>query len=391
MHVVFLTPWYPTADHRYSAVFVREYARALQRHCNVTVLHCGIGDLDIPKWWASDLERDDELAAGVLTYRVRFRPSKFPLLSLARNVGSVRRAVRVAAETQGRPELIHAHVFITGWAALAEGRLRDIPVIVSEHWSAFARGILPRSQKYQARMVYRLADRVLPVSHALQKVLEANKVKARFEVIPNVVDTGLFGLERVTASRETTTLRILVVTSLVEYKGVSVLLLALKNVEWNGRAWRVDVVGDGDEAESLQGTARAIGMAENVIFHGQRSKKEIAGMMRDADLFVLPSLVETFSVATAEALVSGLPSVVTRCGGPEELVDDQSGIVVAPGDSLALSRGITDMIKRLPTFNREAIALHAKKRFGSAAVSDLLYSLYRRLIDTELPNLKSGD
>lgn len=50
MNVLILTPWYPTKEHRYSGVFVREYATAVQKYCKVAVLHCGIVDQTINKW-----------------------------------------------------------------------------------------------------------------------------------------------------------------------------------------------------------------------------------------------------------------------------------------------------------------------------------------------------
>jgi glycosyltransferase involved in cell wall biosynthesis len=127
--------------------------------------------------------------------------------------------------------------------------------------------------------------------------------------------------------------------------------------------------------------AKKTGLAANVIFHGQLPKNEVAQMMRQADLFVCPSLVEPFSVATAEALASGVPAVVTRCGGPEEFVTKQSGVVVTPGDATALAEALTRTIERLPTFNRSVIAEEARAQFGLARVGAMLDELYVRLID----------
>jgi glycosyltransferase involved in cell wall biosynthesis len=385
-NVVLLTPWYPTTDNRYGGVFVREYARALRPYCNVVVLHCGIGDSTLQHWWSATREVDEELADGIEVYRVAFRWSGIPLVSFIRYLGSVHQTMAKLSRDFGPPSVIHAHVFNTGWPALLIGRLRRIPVVISEHWTAFPRRILSRGKIYQARAIFRWADVVLPVSHALQESLEQHGVRARFQVFPNVVDDELFRfVPRISKSGET--IRLLTVTSLVKHKGVYSLFRALSNIVWEGRRWHLDIVGDGGEANEHSLMVLKLGLASNVTFHGQLPKKKVAQLMQHADLFVLPSLVETFSVATAEALVSGLPVVVTRCGGPEEFVTTDSGIVVQPDDPMALALALTETIERLPTFDRSGIAKEARERFGATHVGALLYELYERLIDNHLPSV----
>jgi L-malate glycosyltransferase len=377
MNIVFLTPWYPTKEHRYAGVFVREYAKAVQRHHNVIVLHCGNGDPTIPHWWA--ITRQDEgLSCGVASYHVAFRPSALRVLSFARYLGSVYKAVKQLAKDHGQPDLVHAHVFTTGWAALLTGRLSRIPVVISEHWSAFPRGILSRSEIYQARAIFRLADAVLPVSHALQQSLMRQGIKGAFQVVPNVIDTELFRFNAPSppVSRG---LRLLAVSSLVKLKGLDVLISALQQVAWRGRNWHLDVVGDGPEAASCESAVRAVGLAKNITFHGELPKTEVANMMRAADVFILPSRVETFSVVTAEALASGVPVVVTACGGPEEFVTERAGSVVAPGDPRALARGLTETIDRLSTFDRSVIAREAQIKFGYSTVGAMLDEVYTRV------------
>lgn len=378
MNVLFLTPWYPTKDHRYAGVFVREYAKALQPHCNVVVLHCGLGARTLQHWWSTTRETDEELTAGIASYRVSYRTSRIPLLSFVRYVGSVYRAVSALSKEHRHPDLIHAHVFTTGWAALLTGRLRRIPVVISEHWTAFPRGILTRSQLWQARSIFRNADAVLPVSHALQRSLERYGVKSSFQVMPNVVDTEFFKAEP-RSSRSSRILSLLAVSSLFEHKGLEFLFRALKEVDWEGRDWRLDVVGDGPDAARCHLVVHELGLAVKVTFHGQLAKREVARMMQHADLFVLPSLYETFSVAAAEALVSGLPVVATRCGGPEEFVTERSGAIVAPGNAGALADALTNTINRLSTFDREVIAREATEQFGPGRVGAKLHALYAKL------------
>ncbi len=379
MNILVLTPWYPTREHISNGVFVREFAKSVQKYCNVTVLHCGISDQTISHWWALAEEHDASLTDGIPTYRVLFRKSPIKGCSYLRSIFSVYLATKELSKEQGRPDVIHAHVYSSGWAALLVGRMSGIPVIITEHFSGFARGLLSRRQIYEARIIFRMADAVLPVSLALQKTLQEKGVKAKFQVVPNVINTNLF-YYLPSQSPQNSMLRLLAVSSLVRNKGLEYLFQALKMVEWMGRPWHLDIAGDGPEAEQHRQVVRDLGLLENVTFHGTVAKEEVAKMMRAADIFVLPSLIETFSVATAEALASGLPVLVTRCGGPETFVTERTGMVVAPGSAKELADALTKMIEILPSYDRTSIANNAKRKFGQESIGATLYDLYSRLV-----------
>jgi L-malate glycosyltransferase len=378
MNVMVLTPWYPTQDQSYSGVFVREYAKAVQKHCNVTVLHCGIIDETYPKWWTVLQENDKALTEGIPTYRVLYRRSWIAAVSSFRRHVSVYRAIVELSKERGRPDLLHAHVYSTGKAALLAGKMLGVPVVISEHSSRFFRGTLSYRKLCEARIIFRMADAVLPVSEALLKKLRDNGIKAAFQVVPNVIDTDLFHYEPQHLPLDRS-LRLLAVSSLVKHKGLAYLFDALTKVDWKDRSWRLDVVGDGPEAAQHHQMVNDLKLSGHVTFHGQVFKKEVAHMMRTADLFILPSLIETFSVVTAEALACGLPVLVTRCGGPEGFVNDHAGMIVAPGNADELAEALTHMIDSLHSYDRAVIAGQAKERFAAASVSETLCGLYERL------------
>ena len=380
MKILILTPWYPTKEERYGGVFVREYARAVQSRCQVTVLHCGLADQSLSSWWAITREWDKELVGDIPCYRALFRPSRVRGVSFLRRLASTNEAVSTLFRTHGRSDLIHAHLFTTGWAAILMGKWYGIPVAISEHYSGFLRSTLPYTKILQARWILGMADAVLPVSQALRRSLELHGIRATFHVVPNVVDTDLFAFQPPIPASDGT-VRLLAVSSFFQHKGLSVLFRALTQVHWKGLPWRLDVVGDGPEAAQHHLLVGDLGLTTNVKFHGQMSKKDVAEMMHGADLFVQPSLFETFSVATAEALAAGLPVVVTKCGGPEEFVTERSGILVPTNDSTALADALSRMIDRLPSYDREAISREAQDRFSAARVGAMLCELYASLVE----------
>jgi glycosyltransferase involved in cell wall biosynthesis len=85
------------------------------------------------------------------------------------------------------------------------------------------------------------------------------------------------------------------------------------------RRWRLLVVGPGDEV-AYAAIARRAGAGDRVYFVGPSD--DTAAQFSAADAFVLPTTYETFSLVTYEAAASGLPLLVTRVSGPDQLIED---------------------------------------------------------------------
>ena len=117
-----------------------------------------------------------------------------------------------------------------------------------------------------------------------------------------------------------------------------------------------------------------------VTFRGARSKREVAQFMQQADLFVIPSLAETFSVPAVEALACGTPVLSTRCGGPEEFIVEDVGSLVPSGDANALFRGLDQMLDNLHLYSRQRISKFARERFSPDVVGAQLHAVYESLI-----------
>ena len=91
---------------------------------------------------------------------------------------------------------------------------------------------------------------------------------------------------------------------------------------------------------------------------------------------VLPSLYETFGVTLIEAMASGLPVIATRCGGPEELVNKDTGILVEPDNCNALISAINYMIDNLQDYSPELISRYARERFSYKSVGRQFDKVY---------------
>ena len=91
--------------------------------------------------------------------------------------------------------------------------------------------------------------------------------------------------------------------------------------------------------------------------------------MREATFFVMPSYSETFSLVCIEALACGLPVVATQCGGPDDIVTEELGILVPPKDIRALTAAIDYMAAHLNDYPSPTLARKVLCRFGSQSFS----------------------
>src|SRR5207302_502070 len=138
---------------------------------------------------------------------------------------------------------------------------------------------------------------------------------------------------------------VLFVGRLVALKGVVHLLGAMPRVLAACPEARLVLVGDGEERSYLEQVARALHLMDRVSFVGAREHGEVIRYMRAADVFVLPSLIESFGIVLVEAMSCGLPIVASKVMGIPAVVEDGvNGVLVPPGDEAALAAGVIRLL-----------------------------------------------
>jgi len=129
---------------------------------------------------------------------------------------------------------------------------------------------------------------------------------------------------------------------LEERKGHRFLLEAAAELKRQGRRLKYRIAGDGSQREKLERLAQSMGLQQDVEFLGFVS--DVPAFLSAIDIFVLPSLFEGLGVAVLEAMAAARPVVASDTGGLRELVaDGETGLLAAPGDSIALARAIAQL------------------------------------------------
>jgi glycosyltransferase involved in cell wall biosynthesis len=193
------------------------------------------------------------------------------------------------------------------------------------------------------RWFYGAMDRVLVASRCYRDALiDDGYDPARLALLPRGVDLAIFNPERRDDSfweRGSTNgagahpLTFLYVGRISPEKNLPALLEAFAKVQASGRPCQLAIVGDGPQRAALERRS-----GPNVLWTGFLVGDELAKAYASADVFVFPSLTDTFGNAVLEAQASGLPAIVSQRGGPREIVEfAASGLVVNLSDPLALA------------------------------------------------------
>jgi glycosyltransferase involved in cell wall biosynthesis len=189
------------------------------------------------------------------------------------------------------------------------------------------------------------ADKNTVESRNLKKIILKNyPIHKQIEVIP----LGLTRPDFVKKTRSELTLPddiiiLISVGRLVPRKGYAFALEALANISSPGCHYLV--IGDGPEEQSLKNLARQLHVEDMVTFLGFLPDELKFQYLSASDIYVLPSVHEGFGICLLEAMHCGLPIVSTDEGGQTDiLTDGRNALLVPPGDSIALSEKIRQLL-----------------------------------------------
>lgn len=258
-------------------------------------------------------------------------------------------ARRLAAIRDGATVVVDGLAFgaMPGLAERHAARLRWVALV--HHPLALETGLAPR----QARALFDSERRALAtVRGAIVTSPATARELTRYGVVGehvHVVTPGTDPAPLATGSGADPVrhgLSLLCVAALIPRKGHAVLIDALRGLR--DRAWTLHCVGsttrDADMANALRSAVAEHCLDDRVHLHGEVPSGVLASMYGQADAVVLPSNFEGYGMALAEALARGLPVVSTTAGAIPDTVPREAGVLVPPGDTVALRAALAALL-----------------------------------------------
>lgn len=270
-------------------------------------------------------------------------------------------------------DVVHAHFgLIYGYGAVKLCKKERLPLFITEHSSHINKNELSICKKKILAYVYGKAQKVIAVSSALGKKIYIH-TNINSVIIPNIVSVSEFSYNPIKYNG----FRFVAVGNLISIKRMGLLCKLFCESFKGDLTVTLTIFGDGPEYDQIQSYIEQQKLCNQIFLEGRKTRKEIADFYNKADCFVLLSLSETFGVAYIEAMASGLPVIATKCGGPNDFVNDSNGILIDKiDDEQLMKEALQQML--LKRFDHAAISQKTRLQFSPRKIAEKLSEEYCR-------------
>jgi D-inositol-3-phosphate glycosyltransferase len=371
-------------------VHVAALATALARLGDNVVVHTRRDDPALPRRVA--------LAPGVEVDHVDAGPpTDVPKDELLQHMAAFADDLR-AQWLVDRPDVVHAHFWMSAVAALDAAEGLGIPVVHTFHALGTvkrrhqgARDTSPSTRIDHERAIVRDVDRIVATcSDEVFELLRMGADRRRITVVPCGVDLERFGAAgpREAKSRH----RLVAACRLVERKGLADAISALADVPGTelhvAGGPEASALAADPEAQRLRALAEQLGVADRVILRGRVGRDELPALLRSADAVVCVPWYEPFGIVPLEAMACGVPVVASAVGGQiDSVVHGVTGVHVPPRDPAALARALNGLLAD-PERRREYGANgagRARLRYGFDRIARSTRDVYLSLTAAQSP------
>lgn len=268
-----------------------------------------------------------------------------------------------------KPDVLHAHSpALNGVAALRVGRCQNIPVVyevrafwedaAADHGTSLEGGLRYRMTRIMETYVLRRADAVTAICEGLRQDIIARGIpESKVTVIPNAVDIERFEMS---SKRDAELVKKLglenaqvlgFIGSFYAYEGLPLLVDALPRVLAEMPNTRVMLVGGGPQESQLKEQAKALGLADKVVFTGRVPHNEVQRYYNLVDVFVYPRLPMRLTdlvtpLKPLEAMAQGRIVLASDVGGHRELIEHgRNGFLFKAADAQALADAVIKLLQ----------------------------------------------
>jgi glycosyltransferase involved in cell wall biosynthesis len=384
--VLFVASWFPNRVNPLLGVFVKRKAEAIRTACDVAVLHVS-ADPSLQKPYEIVTTNEN----GIPTVLVYFKPSSTPILQgIVYNIRYFRSYFMGWSAMKalwGQPDIFHVNVVDrAGYFALLMKWLRGFPYVITEHSTPdidFLRGVTSKTAiplRVIKDLVIKNSSGLNVDSHSSLEYLQKAGFKGNFRVIPNVVEINeSIASQPKGKSPKKTAIHI---SNLIERKNVTSIIRVCSKIWTDGQKdFELHIVGDGPNKKKLTELANELGVLNtSVFFRGAISEIEKQKLLASASFHILNSDEEGFSVVTAEAISYGTPVIATKCGGPEDFVPPEVGLLIERRNDAELEKAILHMLNSSEQYDPKILREYGRTHFGEEYVAQLTYDMYQQSI-----------
>lgn len=366
MKILFLTTWYPDAKNPNRGIFVRDQAEAISSCHPVEVVFASI-NYNKFSLWSSFVKREER--NGFVEHHIIVNRSLPVINQLVFFLIVIWQTERIAREFS--PDLIHGNIGYPGafWS-WAVSRLLKIPYVITEH-TKITNNFRSGFHKFLTLFGLKRASCIMAVSSWHAREIET-VIHKKVVVMGNIIRINRFNATKNLQPSQPVHFGIVGHMN-TDIKGYDLLLQSCALLQED---YVLHIGGTGKLLETYQMLAKKLGIRNKCEFQGFVEVNQVPDFMSKLHFFVSASKSETFGMAMAEALATGLPVVATDSGGSVELINNENGILVRNRDASALADALKTMIQNYQHYNSEKIKASVNQ-YSETAFLEKLEAVYQ--------------
>jgi len=254
-------------------------------------------------------------------------------------------SLMVFLRSSKKADLVHGHDIASILPCMFAKIFQNKPFVLTLHSSHFIKVSNKIMFKRYLRWGIKRADYVFAASKEIKNIAQDLVSGKKIEALTNPVDTELFSPKRKPAIDKNRDEYLLVCPRrLVEKNGVHFLIEAMPKISPRKNV-RLMIVGDGPLRQMIEKRLKELNIKEKVIFLGSVPNEKMPGILISADLIVIPSLMEATSIAALESMACGKAIAASRVGGLPEIIDEDVGFLMDPGNPDDIAQKINLALK----------------------------------------------
>lgn len=378
MKILVIPSWYPANKTSHGGSFFREQAIALQNAGNEVVV-CNASFSSRKNWFdTKNYKLTKYIDEGVVVYSLIN-----PLFGIGRSKKILNAIYKMKLnyllnvlqnELIGF-DIIHAHSYLpAGYVSTKFAKKLNIPIVITEHSSAIMSGVLSKYEKYCLTETIKNSNQFICVSSSLKNKVENITGKGeKIIVIPNMV-SPIFNLNYSVNNDDK--FIFLSVGNFNSRKRFKLTIRAFTEAFHDNKLVKLQLVGGGPLYNELKEYVSCLGMNDSIEILGSKTREDISILMKNCDVFVLPSTFETFGVVYIEAFACGKPVIATRNGGADYLVNNKNGILIDVDNLQQLINAMRYINKNINEYDKKYISSECLKQYSQESIVSKLTNLY---------------
>jgi phosphoheptose isomerase len=294
-----------------------------------------------------------------------------------------------------RPDIVHSHFWMSGRAAITAARDLGIPVVHTFHALGTVKrryqgtkDTSPMERLEEENRLVTAADHI--IATCTDEMFELRRLGAdldRVTIVPCGVDLDLFRPGGPVEERRQGLRRVVIVSRLVERKGIGNAIVALSEVPGAeliiAGGPPADALKDDSEAQRLRSIAERRSIPDRVELRGALGREDVPPLLRSADVVICVPWYEPFGMVALEAMACGVPVIASAVGGLiDTVVSGETGLHVPPRDPERLAEAVAEILGDEPLRERLGAGglARASGRYGWSRVASSTIHVYEEVL-----------